>query len=173
VHTNTTQHASLLSSMQKTFNRINPGVPFEYSFLDQDFQRNYEKDQLTASIVLYFTCMAIFIACLGLFGLAAFSAEQRIKEIGVRKVLGASVNSITLLLSKDFIRLVLIAILVASPIAWWGMNKWLQNFAYKIQISWWMFVAAGAAAIIIALATVSTQAIRAALSNPVKALRTE
>jgi putative ABC transport system permease protein len=166
-------YASLLADMEKTWSRINPGTPFEYSFLDKDFQRNYEKEQRTSTIVIYFTCMAIFIACLGLFGLAAFSAEQRTREIGVRKVLGASVSRITLLLTKDFIGLVLIGICIASPIAWFGMTKWLQNFHYRIEISWWMFVAAGCGAIVIALLTVSVQAIKAAIANPVKALRSE
>ena len=150
-----------------------PGTPFVYSFLDQDFQRNYEREQRTSRIVVYFTFIAILIACLGLFGLAAFSAEQRTKEIGIRKVLGASVTNLAALLSKDFIRLVLVAILIASPIAWYGMNKWLQSFAYRIEISWWMFLAAGLLAILIALITVSFQAIKAAIANPVKTLRTE
>jgi putative ABC transport system permease protein len=173
VSAHTGSYASLLANMEKAWNKINPGTPFEYSFLDKDFQRNYEKEQRTSTIVIYFTCMAIFIACLGLFGLAAFSAEQRTKEIGVRKVLGASVSRITLLLTKDFIGLVVISICIASPIAWFGMTRWLENFAYKINISWWMFVAAGCSAIVIALFTVSIQAIKAAIGNPVKALRSE
>jgi putative ABC transport system permease protein len=117
--------------------------------------------------------MAILISCLGLFGLAAFSAEQRNKEIGIRKVLGASVTGIVGLLSKDFLKLVIIAMIIATPIAWYGMHKWLQDFVYKIDISWWMFVLAGAMAIFIALFTVSSQAIKAALMNPVKSLKTE
>jgi putative ABC transport system permease protein len=117
--------------------------------------------------------MAILISCLGLFGLAAFSAEQRKKEIGVRKVLGASVAGVVGLLSKDFLKLVGIAILIATPVAWWAMNKWLQAFAYRVEISWWMFVLAGSVAVIIAMITVSFQAIRAAIANPVKSLRTE
>jgi len=117
--------------------------------------------------------MAILISCLGLFGLAAFSAEQRTKEIGIRKVLGASVFNLTSLLSKDFIRLVIIAIVIATPISWWAMTKWLQGFAYRVNIAWWMFALAGLLAIAIALFTVSFQAIRAALANPVKSLRTE
>ena len=117
--------------------------------------------------------IAVLIACMGLFGLAAFSARQRVKEIGIRKVLGAGVADIAKLLSKDFIILVIIAIVIASPIAWYAMNKWLQNFAYKTEISWWVFIAAGLLAIIIAVATVSFQAIKAAMANPVKSLRTE
>ena len=137
------------------------------------FQRNYEKERRTSSVIMYFTLIAVLIACLGLFGLAAFSAEQRTKEIGIRKVLGASVTDVTALLSKEFIKLIIVAIIIASPLAWYCMNKWLQNFAYRITISWWMFVAAGSLAIIVALMTVSFQAIKAAVANPVKSLRTE
>jgi putative ABC transport system permease protein len=173
INTQSNTYAALLADIEKTWNSVNPATPFTYSFLDQDFQRNYDKEQRTASMILYFTCMAIFIACLGLFGLAAFSAEQRTKEIGIRKVLGASATGVTLLLSKDFIRLVLVAIIIASPMAWYGMNKWLQNFAYQVHISWWMFVAAGCVAIVIALLTISFQSLKAALSNPVNALRSE
>lgn len=117
--------------------------------------------------------LAIVIACLGLFGLATFLAEQRTKEIGIRKVLGATVNNVLTLLSKDFLKLVLIAFVVAAPVAWWGMNKWLQDFTYRTDISWWVFALAGVAALLIALITVSFQAIKAALANPVKSLRTE
>ena len=117
--------------------------------------------------------LAILIGCLGLFGLSAYTANQRIKEIGIRKVLGASVQDITKMLSKDFVKLVIIAILIASPIAWWAMTKWLEDFAYRINISWWVFVVAGLAALIIAMLTVSFQAIKAAVANPVKSLRTE
>jgi putative ABC transport system permease protein len=169
----TTNYAGLLKTMESSWNKINPDVPFVYSFLDNDFQKNYAKDQRTSNIVSYFTFIAIFIACLGLFGLSAFSAEQRTREIGIRKVLGASVVNITNLLSKDFVKLVLIAIVIASPLSWWFMNKWLQDFAYRIQISWWMFAVAGMIAIFIALLTVSFQAIKAAIANPVKSLRTE
>ena len=139
----TNDYSRLLKEIEKSWTKLNPGTPFVYSFIDQDFQRNYEKEQRTSSIIVYFTLIAIFIACLGLFGLAAFSAEQRTKEIGIRKVLGASVTDVTALLSKDFIKLVIIAIVIASPLAWYFMNKWLQDFAYRITISWWMFVAAG------------------------------
>lgn len=151
--------------------KVIPGAPFNYSFLDQDFQRNYEKDQLASSIVLNFTVITILIACLGLFGLAAFSAEQRTREIGIRKVLGASVTNVAALLSKDFMKLVVIAIVIASPLAWYIMNQWLQNFAYKVSVSWWMFAVTGVLAVFIALATVSFQAIKSALANPVKSLR--
>ena len=168
---NTEDYASLLANVEKTWKQVLPGAPFNYSFLDQDFQKNYAKDQLTSNIVLNFTVITILIACLGLFGLAAFSAEQRTREIGIRKVLGASVTNVAALLSKDFIRLVLIAIVIASPLAWYAMNRWLQNFAYKVEVSWWMFVVTGLLAVFIALATVSFQAIRSALANPVKSLR--
>ena len=168
---NTADYPALLSDVEKIWKKIIPNTPFNYSFLDQDFQNNYQNDQLTSNIVLNFTVVTILIACLGLFGLAAFSAEQRTREIGIRKVLGASVANITGLLSKDFLRLVVIAIVIASPLSWYIMNQWLQNFAYKIELSWWMFAATGALAVFIALATVSFQSIKSALANPVKSLR--
>jgi putative ABC transport system permease protein len=124
-------------------------------------------------LVWIFTCIAIFIGCLGLFGLAAYTAERRKKEVGIRKVLGASTQGIVLLLSKGFVQLVVISLLIASPIAWFCMNKWLQNFAYRINIGWWVFALAGIIALVIAFATVSSQAIKAALMNPVKSLRSE
>ncbi|MEO8416154.1 MAG: ABC transporter permease [Ginsengibacter sp.] len=172
-HVATKDYAGLLKSVQSSWNKINAGTPFEYSFLDNDFQKNYEKDQRVADIVSYFTFIAILIACLGLFGLSAFSAEQRTREIGIRKVLGASVTNVTSLLSKDFIKLVLIALVIASPLAWFAMDTWLLGFAYRTPISWWMFVIAGIVAIFIALVTVSFQAIKAAVANPVKSLRSE
>jgi putative ABC transport system permease protein len=169
----TSDYAALVQQVEKIWKKTNPAVPFVYSFLDQDFQHNYEKEQRQSGIVVSFTGIAIFVACLGLFGLAAFSAEQRKKEIGVRKVLGASVANVTTLLSKEFLVLIGIAMLIASPVSWWAMNSWLQNFAYKTQISWWMFAAAACLSVLIALATVSFHAIRAAIANPVKSLRTE
>jgi len=169
----TNDYSGLIKGIEKTWTKLNPETPFVYSFPDQNFQRQYEREQRTSRIVVYFTVIAILIACLGLFGLAAFSAEQRTKEIGIRKVLGATVTNIAALLSRDFIQLVIIAIVIASPLAWYGMNKWLQNFAYRIAISWWMFAAAGLLAVAIALLTVSFQAIKAAVANPVKNLRTE
>ncbi len=169
----TANYASLLKEMESAWNKINPGIPFVYSFLDNDFQKNYEKDQRASSIVSYFTFIAILIACLGLFGLSAFSAEQRTREIGIRKVLGASVTNVAALLSKDFIVLVLIAIVIASPLSWFIMTKWLEDFAYRTEISWWMFALAGSLAIFIALLTVSFQAIKTAIANPVNSLRTE
>ncbi len=149
------------------------GAPLDYSFLDESFDTMYKAEDKLGSLLLIFTIMAILIGCMGLFGLAAFSAEQRIKEIGIRKVLGASVFNITAMLSKSFVRMVLIASVIAFPIAWWAMNKWLEDFAYRTNISWWIFIAAGVLAIAVALITVSFQAIKAAIANPVKSLRTE
>jgi putative ABC transport system permease protein len=173
IHAKAPHIASLLKSIQASWHKLNPNEPFEYSFLDQDFQKNYEAENRLSSIVGYFTLIAILISCLGLFGLATFSAEQRIKEIGVRKVLGASVTSIVSLLSKDFLRLVIISIIIASPIAWYVMNKWLRDFEYRITVNWEVFVITAIVALIIALVTISFQAIKAAIANPVKSLRTE
>jgi putative ABC transport system permease protein len=173
VHSKAPNVTPVLRSIESSWKKLDPNEPFEYSFLDEDFQKNYEAENRLASIVNVFTFIAIFISCLGLFGLATFSAEQRTKEIGVRKVLGATVASIITLLSKDFIKLVAIAILIASPLAWWVMNRWLQDFAYRINISWIVFLITTVAALAIALLTISIQAIRAALANPVKSLRTE
>jgi putative ABC transport system permease protein len=173
VHARRGDMNTLLRSLETSWHKLNPNEPFEYSFLDDDFQKNYEAENRLASIVSYFTLIAILICCLGLFGLATFSAEQRIKEIGVRKVLGASVTGIVGLLSKDFLKLVAIAIVIASPLAWYVMHKWLQDFAYRVNINWWVFLVAGIIAVLIAFITISFQAIRAANANPVKSLRTE
>ena len=162
-----------IKSIEAAWHKLNPNEPFDYSFLDQDFQKNYQAENRLASIVSYFTIIAILISCLGLFGLAAFSAEQRTKEIGVRKVLGATTGNIVGLLSKDFLKLVAIAVVIASPVAWFVMNKWLQDFAYRVNISWAVFVITSCMALCIALLTIGFQAVRAALSNPVKSLRTE
>src|SRR6266536_1461863 len=173
VHAKAANVSSLLKSINTSWHKLNPNEPFEYSFLDEDFQKNYDAENRLSAIVGYFTTIAILISCLGLFGLATFSAEQRTKEIGVRKVLGASVAGIVALLSKDFLKLVAISIVIASPLAWWIMHKWLQDFAYRTKISWTVFVITTVAALLIALITISFQAIRAAISNPVKSLRTE
>jgi putative ABC transport system permease protein len=141
--------------------------------LDDRFQQVYVSEQKIEQVLTLFSSLTIFIACLGLFGLATYTAEQRTKEIGVRKVLGASVGSVVALLSKDFIKLILIALVLASPIAWWGMSQWLNGFAYKVTIDWWIFALAGLLAVGIALLTVSFQSIKAALMNPVKSLRSE
>ncbi|GAA0524738.1 ABC transporter permease [Chitinophaga japonensis] len=173
VHVQAARVDEALQFLSRQWQTLCPDEPFEYTFLDQDFQHNYQAEARTSRIVSSFTAIAIFISCLGLLGLAAFAAQQRTREIGIRKVLGASVLNITAMLSKDFIRLVLIAILIASPLAWYCMHRWLDDFAYRVQISGWIFAAAGAFAVITALLTVSTQAVRAALMNPVKSLRSE
>lgn len=166
----------VLTSVKKAeaiWKRMAPGQPFEYRFMNEDFDATYRAEARVGSIFITFALLSILIGCLGLFGLAAFTAERRTKEIGVRKVLGASVGNIAAMLSKDFLKLVLIAILIASPLAWYGMNAWLGEFAYKIDMQWWMFALAGVLAIAIALLTVSFQSIKAALMNPVKSLRSE
>jgi len=173
VATNSSNYKAMLKKMEAIWHKDLPEVPFEYSFLDTEVQKQYETEITLSQIINSFTLVAIVISCLGLFGLAAFSAEQRSKEIGIRKVLGASVSGIVGLLSKDFLKLVMVALVIATPIAWWGMSKWLQAFVYRINISWWMFALAGLLAILIALFTVSFQAIKAALVNPVKSLRSE
>ncbi len=149
------------------------GQPFIYSFMDEDFNHLYQSEQRTGKLFISFAFFAILIACLGLFGLITYAAEQRTKEIGIRKVLGATVANVTAMLSKDFIKLVFISIIIASPIAWFAMNKWLQSFAYRITISWWVFASAALIALVIALTTVSFQAVKAALANPVDSLRSE
>ena len=173
VAVSTNNYKELLKKIETMWHKDLPGTPFEYAFLDEEVEKQYETEITLSRIINSFTLIAIFISCLGLFGLAAFSAEQRNKEIGIRKVLGASVLNLTTLLSKDFLKLVAIAILIATPVAWWAMSKWLQAFAYRIDISWWMFALAGFIAVFIALFTVSFQAIKAAVANPVKSLRTE
>jgi putative ABC transport system permease protein len=164
---------SLVSKIESKWKSMAPGFPFSYEFLDDSFDSMYRQEQRVGKLAISFAVLAIFIACLGLFGLATYMAEQRTKEIGVRKVLGASVQNITTMLSKEFVRLVVIAALIAFPLAWWGMHRWLQDFAYRVNISWWVFVLAGFIAFGIALITVSFQAIRAGLANPVKSLRSE
>lgn len=162
-----------LQSVEKTIKRNNPGYPFEYKFVDEQFDQYFKTESLIGKLAGVFAALAIIISCLGLFGLAAFTAERRTKEIGIRKVLGASVGNVTTLLSKDFLILVGISCIIAFPIAWWVMHNWLQDYDYRITINAWIFIAAALLAILIALLTVSFQAIRAALSNPVKSLRTE
>lgn len=173
VSTSSNDYKSLIGKIETIWRRNIPAVPFEYKFLDEEVQKQYDTEITLGRIINSFTLMAILISCMGLFGLAAFSAEQRNKEIGIRKVLGASVTSIVQLLSKDFLKLVLVAVVIATPIAWWAMTKWLEAFVYRVPISWWMFAAAGLLAILIALFTVSFQAIRAAVANPVKSLKAE
>jgi putative ABC transport system permease protein len=173
VHSKPGNIDALVQVVQNEWRKLNPNEPFEYSFLDADFLKNYEAESRLSALVGYFTMIAIIISCLGLFGLATFSAEQRTKEIGIRKVLGASVTGVVALLSKDFLKLVGIAVVIASPLAWYIMNRWLQDFAYKTNIGFSVFAITTLAAMLIAVITISFQAIRAALSNPVKSLRTE
>ncbi len=150
-----------------------PDVPLQYSFLDEKLDAFYKAERRWSSIAGWAGGISIFLACLGLSGLAALAAVNRVKEIGIRKVLGASVTNIIALISKDFLKLVAIALLIASPVAWYFMNKWLQNFVYRINISYAVFIITGVIAIIIALLTVGAQAIKAAVANPVKSLRSE
>ena len=150
-----------------------PGYPFEYQFIDSDFEQLFKTEILTGTLAGVFASLAIFISCLGLFGLAAYTAERRIKEIGIRKVLGASVTGLAGLLSKDFLKLVIVSCLLAFPVALWGVNKWLLSYQYRVTVNWWVFALAGITALVIALVTVSVQAIKAALMNPVKSLRAE
>jgi len=169
----TTDIRSLVKNIEDKWKSMAPGFPFSYQFLDESFDNMYRQERRVGQIAISFAVLAILIACLGLFGLATYMAEQRTKEIGVRKVLGASVQNITTMLSKEFVVLVLIAALIAFPLAWWGMHNWLQDFAYRVSIGWWVFVLAAAIAFLIALVTVSFQAIRAAVANPVDSLRDE
>jgi len=164
---------TLLGAMQSNYKKYDQDTPFSYSFMDDAFNAQYKAEDRLASIFSIFTGITVILATLGLFGLAAFTIEQRTKEIGVRKILGASLTAITSLLSKDFLKLVVLSIIIASPLAWWAMNNWLQNFAYRITIQWWVFAAAGFIAIFTAVITVSYHALKAAMANPVKSLRSE
>lgn len=162
-----------LASLESICKQLNPQFPFTYQFSDEEYQKLYKSEQIVEKLSNYFAFLAIFISCLGLLGLAMFTAEQRTREFGIRKVLGASTSSLFSLLSKDFLVLVLIAFVIASPLAWWAMYVWLQNFSYHISIQWWFFAIAGVLALFIALLTISFQALRAAFANPVVSLRTE
>jgi putative ABC transport system permease protein len=170
---NSTDIPNVLTQIKNKWKAMAPAEPFVYSFMDEEFNNQYLTEQQTGKIFVTFAVLAIFIACLGLFGLAAYAAEQRTKEIGIRKVLGASVSNIAGMLSKDFLKLVLIASVIAFPVAWWAMHKWLQDFAYRVNIGWSVFFVSGMIALFIALFTVAFQAIKAAMANPVKSLRTE
>ncbi len=162
-----------LEKVGEVFRRYNPGSPFDYKFADEQYALKFSGEERIGKLATFFACLAIFISCLGIFGLASFTAEQRTKEIGVRKVLGASVFNLWQLLSKDFVVLVMISFLIATPIAYYFMNGWLKNYEYRSEISWWIFGISGLGALIITLLTVSYQAVKAALANPVKSLRTE
>lgn len=165
--------ATALPALQKVMKTNNPGYPVEYKFVDESFEQFFKTETLIGKLAGVFAILGVLISCLGLFGLAAYTAERRVKEIGIRKVLGASVRGLTGLLSKDFLKLVAISCLISFPFAWWLMNKWLQDYQYRVQIKWWIFLEAGLLAILIALFTVSFQTIKAAIANPVKSLRTE
>ncbi|MBS1662805.1 MAG: ABC transporter permease [Bacteroidetes bacterium] len=165
--------SGLIAQIKSKWKAMVPSEAIRYTFLDEDFNRQYEGEERTGKISIAFSALAILIACLGLFGLVTYAAEQRTKEIGIRKVLGANVAGIVAMLSRDFVRLVTVAILVASPLAWFAMNKWLQDFAYRVEVPWWLFPVAGFLALLIAVVTASFQAIKAALANPVKSLRSE
>jgi putative ABC transport system permease protein len=165
--------SGLMSQIENKWKRFSPNQQFSYSFMDQDFDTTYRSENRLGTLFISFSTLAILIACLGLFGLAAYAAEQRTKEIGIRKVLGASVSGIVGMLSMDFIKLVFISIVIASPLAWYFMNKWLQDFAYRTDLHWWILGIAGAIAVLIAFFTISFQSVKAALANPVKSLRSE
>jgi putative ABC transport system permease protein len=162
-----------VKQMEAVLHNIDQDHLFEYHFLDSQWDLFYREDKIRETIFLMGAALAIIIGCLGLFGLATFAAEQRTKEIGIRKVLGASIQSVVFMLSKDFLKLVFIAALIAFPVAWYAMHQWLQDFAYRIDLSWGIFALAGGLGVFIALFTVSFQAIRAAVANPVKSLRSE
>jgi putative ABC transport system permease protein len=173
IQTSTSNLPAKLQTLKQAYTAAFPGNPFEYFFADASYDEQYNAEQKLGRLFVASAAVAILIACLGLFGLVSFTAQQRVKEIGIRKVLGASVTDITSLLSKDFVKLVGIAIVIAAPVAWWLMQKWLQDFAYRTPISWWIFLASGGLALLLALATVSVQAVKAARTNPVKNLRAE
>jgi putative ABC transport system permease protein len=163
----------VLAKIGAVMKKDNPAYPFEYKFVDDQFNNMFLSEMLISKLSRVFSVLAILISCLGLFGLAAYTAERRTKEIGVRKVLGATVSGVAVLLSGDFLKLVCLACLVAFPLAWWMMNSWLQNFQYRVAISWWIFLIAAILALLIAVLTISFQAVKAALANPIKSLRTE
>ncbi|MGH2566159.1 MAG: ABC transporter permease, partial [Ginsengibacter sp.] len=162
-----------IAAIKEAYNKAAPSYPLEYSFLDQKFDKLYKNDVRQQTILTVFACLAIFVACLGLFGLASFAATKRFKEIGVRKVLGSSVKGIVVLLSKDLMKPVLMAACIALPFGYYAMDKWLQNFAYRTTLDWWIFLLAAFITFGIALLTIGIKAIKAALANPVKSLRTE
>jgi ABC-type antimicrobial peptide transport system permease subunit len=165
--------ADNIAKAEQIFKQCNPDYPFEYQFIDEEYARKFLNEQKTGTLATWFAGLTIFISCLGLFALVAYMAETRKKEIGIRKVLGASVSDVIFLLSKEFLILVLISIVIASPIAWWAMEKWLVNFAYRTNIPWWLFFVVGCMSLGIALLTVGFQAFKAAIANPVKAIKSE
>jgi ABC-type antimicrobial peptide transport system permease subunit len=162
-----------IAHMESVYRKFLPGYPMEYHFLDEEFEKQYKSEIIVGQLTNYFSGLGIFIACLGLLGLAMSTAEQRTREIGIRKVLGASVTNLVALLSKDFLKLVVVAFVIATPVAWYLVQTWLGKFAYKIDVHWWIFGIAGLLALLIALLTVSFQSIKSAMTNPVKSLRSE
>ena len=173
IKTKTRDVAGLITAMKQQWASYNTEEPFTYNFMDELYNKTYAAEQKTSLLLNIFAALTVFVACLGLFGLATYTAEQRSKEIGIRKVLGASVTQVTQMLSKEFLKLVLIACLIAFPVSWWAMHTWLQDFEYRVTLHWWVFPLAGISALIVALCTVSVKAIKAALANPVKSLKTE
>ena len=176
IHIKLNGHQSTSQNLKKAeaiFKKYNPDYPFEYRFIDETYARKFENEKRQGTLAALFAALAVVISCLGLFGLALYMAESRTKEIGVRKVLGASVTSIALLLSKEFMKLVLIAFVIAAPLAYWGMHTWLQNYEYRVSLQWHVFAMACLLTVTIALVTVSSQALKAALTNPAKSLKTE
>ena len=173
IRVNSNNLALIISQIKTKWEALAPNQQFDYSFMDEDFDAIYRTEQRVGKLFIIFTIFTLIIACLGLFGLAAYAAEQRNKEIGIRKVLGASLSTVIALLSKDFIKLVLISIAIATPLAWLAMHKWLEGFAYRQNIQWWVLVVTGLGAILIAFITISFQAVKAALVNPVESLRSE
>ena len=173
VKINTSKTKEALAYIEKVYKQFDSNNPVEFNFLDQNFMKQYAAEEKQGTVLLMFTILVVFIACMGLFGLVTLTAAQRAKEVGIRKVLGASVGNIVGVLTKDLIKLVIIAFLIALPITWFGMSKWLENFQYRINISWWIFLVAGLSAIFISIITLSIQAVRAAIANPVISLRSE
>lgn len=169
-HVNT---PALIGAIRRVYSRFDDRTPFEFSFLDDVFNSQYQAEDRLAELMTFFTAITIIIACLGLFALATFAAQQRLKEIGIRKVLGASVASISMLLSRDFLRPILVSILIASPLAWWAMHRWLQDFAYRTTISWWIFPVVGGGLLLIAQGSVLFRTVKAARANPTVNLRSE
>lgn len=173
VRTEKGETKTALAGLGRLYKELNPAFPFEYEFADEAYSKSYRSEEVISSLANIFAGLTIFISCLGLFGLAAFTADQRIKEIGIRKVLGANTFNIIRLMSGDFIKLLIIALIISFPLAWWGMNKWLEAYPYKIVIGPGIFAFAGITILTITILTVSFQSIKAAMANPMKSLRTE
>jgi putative ABC transport system permease protein len=173
IRTNGKDAPKAIAAAGRIWKKYNPAFPFDYEFTDKAYDSLYKSDERSGDLFNAFAVIAILISCLGLFGLATYTAQVKVKEIGIRKVLGASVINITNMLSREFLLLVAVSLVIASPIAWYAMSKWLENYVYRISVQWWMFAVAGIAALVIAFATISFQAVKAALANPVRSLRSE